>query len=761
MSLPYDAATLTPDHASRRIRKSLVLASRGSGRVRWRTRALRAGFYAEAVSASLRAEKGVRSVEVNPLAASVLVTFDGSIDLRRVEEVVVRALQTPFPTSNASAAREGGNVVRTQSSPHEHHDHVSSPRTLRRDLFIGGIALAGSLAARWALLPMGAGVGATLVALFTAKRYFRGALEEMSERRAGTDVLVTAGVVSALMTGEAITALSIVWLLNIGEYVHALTLRRTRTAIRNLLSADDGYTWLRTDAGDVRVPVATLKPGDVITVYASERVPADGEVTAGEASIDEASITGESTPVLRRAGDHVSAGTTVLSASGFLLRVERLGAETVVGRLIQRVEEAERLHAPIALIGERFSGVFVPSAVLLALGVLLITGNVSSAVTILLMACPCAIGLATPSPVSAAIGNAARRGILIKGGRNLEVAASIDVIVFDKTGTLTLGKPAVARTLVFAEDMTAAGLISIAARAIGHSHHPLSRAIVDHASNDGALAAPLENFTDYPGEGVMADLDGATILVGSARLLERFGVTVPDVELEPLESVVYVALAGSVAGAVTVGNPLRAGAAAAIGALRRLVPDFIMLTGDRAEVAEQIANSLGITEWRAAQSPEEKYALIRERRASGRRVAMIGDGINDAPALAAADLGIAMATGAADVAIDTAGLTLASDDLRSVASTILLSRETVRIIRQNYGMSFAMNAAGVIAGLLGYVNPLIAAILHNAGAIGVVANSSRLIRYEPARTGTIDIENDSCILSEFTLESRDNVFRHS
>jgi manganese/zinc-transporting P-type ATPase C len=484
-------------------------------------------------------------------------------------------------------------------------------------------------------------------------------------------------------------------------------------------------------------------------VSAGERVPADGDVTAGEASIDESSITGESIPVLRQPGDRVKAGTIVLSARSFLVRVEYLGADTVVGRLILRVEEAEALHAPIELIGDRFAGVFVPSAVLLALGVLIVSGNVSSTVSILLMACPCAIGLATPSPVSAAIGNAARRGILIKGGPNVEAAASVDVVVFDKTGTLTLGKPVVARTIVFAEDMTEIELIALAARAIDHSHHPLSRAIVDHARNYGIPSGALKDFTEYPGQGVMADLGAGTVLVGSARLLERYGLTVPDVELERAESVVYVAVAGSVAGAITVANPLRTEAVAAIGALRRLVPDFIMLTGDRAEAAEHVANHLGISEWRAAQSPEEKYALIRELRASGRRVAMIGDGINDAPSLAAADLGIAMATGGTDVAIDAAGLTLASGDLRDVASTIRLSRETVRVIRQNYGLSFALNGIGVIAGLLGYINPLIAAVLHNAGAIAVVANSSRLIRYKPTSGEVIDIETtDSCILPD-------------
>jgi cation-transporting P-type ATPase C len=617
-----------------------------------------------------------------------------------------------------------------------------------RDVVMGGVTLAWSLAARWALLPFGAGTATALVALFTARRYFRGALEEVRGGRVSTDVLVSAGVASALLTSQPVTALSIVWLLNLGEYGHAVTLRRTRTAIRNLLAADDGQAWLWTEEGEVRRPASELKRDDLISVYGGERVPADGLVVDGVATIDEASITGESTPVVRIAGERVWAGTIVLAVRGsFRVRVERLGAETVVGRLIQRVEEAEALRAPIELVGDRFANVFVPSAVLLALGVLLLTGNVSSAVSILLMACPCAVGLATPSPVSAAIGNAARRGILIKGGANVEAAASIDMVVFDKTGTLTLGRPVVARTIVIADQLTEDELVSLAASAIRHSHHPLSRAIVAHAGFRAVDIRPMESFSDYPGEGIVAEWEGVTILVGSARLLDRHGLTAPEIELEAHESVVYVAAADRIAGVITVTTPLRGEAVAAISALRHLVPDFIILTGDRAEVAEHVANHVGITEWRAAQSPEEKHAIIRDLRASGRRVAMIGDGINDAPSLASADLGIAMATGGSDVAIDAAGLALASDDLRAVATTIQLSRETVRIIRQNYALSFAINAGGVIAGLFGFINPLIAAILHNAGAIAVVANSSRLIRYEPLLEDAIDITADSCILS--------------
>jgi cation-transporting P-type ATPase C len=322
-------------------------------------------------------------------------------------------------------------------------------------------------------------------------------------------------------------------------------------------------------------------------------------------------------------------------------------------------------------------------------------------------------------------------------------------MIFDKTGTLTLGSPHVARVIVLDDAFSEAELMSLAATAIYHSHHPLSRAIVENARQNGAVIGVLEGFIDYPGEGVSVETDRGAVLAGSLRLLERHGLADPKVALDPAESVVYVAVAGTVAGVITFTNPVRTEAEAAFSSLRRLVPELIMLTGDRAEAAERVATNLDIAEWRAEQSPEEKFSLIRELRMAGRHVAMIGDGINDAPSLASADLGIAMGTGGADVAIDAAGLTLASDDLRAVATTIQLSRETVRVIRQNYGLSFAINAGGVIAGMLGLINPLVAAILHNAGAIAVVTNSSRLIRYQPPTitTNADDIASVSCILS--------------
>ncbi|MGH9424575.1 MAG: heavy metal translocating P-type ATPase, partial [Thermoanaerobaculia bacterium] len=501
-----------------RIQKSLRLASRAPGRARWRAPGLHAQRYADAVAVALRGEEGVSGVEVNPLTASVLVLFDQRTDLQRIEGIVIEVLTMPLAISTTDVAH----------ADHHHDHHASSPRALQGDMIAGGVALAWSLAMRWALVPLGGSLVLTAVALLTARRYLRGALEELRDGKAGTDVLVTAGVGSALFTGEAITALSIVWLLNIGEYIHTLTLRRTRAAIRNLLSADDGQAWLKTPEGDLRCAVCDLKPGDLVAVYGGERIPADGIVSYGIATIDEASVTGEGTPVVRGIGEQVWAGTIVLSVrDGFSVRVERIGSETVVGRLIQRVEEAEALRAPMELIGDRFAKLFVPSAVLLALGVLIITGNVSSAISILLMACPCAVGLATPSPVSAAIGNAARRGILIKGGANLEAAATIDVMIFDKTGTLTLGSPHVARVIVLDHGFSEVELMSIAATAIYHSHHPLSRAIVENARQNGAVIGVVESFIDHPGEGVSVVTDRGTVLAGSLRLLERYALADP------------------------------------------------------------------------------------------------------------------------------------------------------------------------------------------------------------------------------------------
>jgi cation-transporting P-type ATPase C len=517
--------------------------------------------------------------------------------------------------------------------------------------------------------------------------------------------------------------LTVNWLLNLGEYLQTLTLQRTRRAIRALLSTGEEEVWVVQDTVESRQPLTTVRPGDLVAVYAGTRIPIDGVVEVGTGTVNEAPITGESMPVFRNVGETVYAGTVLLAGS-LRVRVTSVGTDTVVGRLIQRVEEAQELRAPIQTVGERFSAQFVPLSFLLAGGVFVLTRDVRRAVTMLLIACPCAAGMATPTAVSAAIGNGARRGILVKGGTHLEAAATLDTVVFDKTGTLTVGTPNVEQVAALDTTHTPDQVLSLAANVELHSQHPLALAVVRHA-RDRQL--------------VIEQHDACQILVGSRQLLAEFDVPVPA-EAEALyaqfaasgEAVMYVAYQDQVAGLIGVRDLIRPEAADALAELRQAgVAHLIMFTGDGEEAAQTVARAVGLTEWRAQLLPEQKYELIRALRACGRRVAMVGDGINDAPALALADVGIAMGTAGSDVAIEAADIALAADDIRHVATTVRLSRQTIGIIRQNYGIALGVNLGGILVGALGLINPFVAAVLHNLSTLLVVFNSARLIGYDP------------------------------
>lgn len=444
-------------------------------------------------------------------------------------------------------------------------------------------------------------------------------------------------------------------------------------------------------------------------------------------------------PVMRSAGDQVYAGT-VLLAGRMRIRVERIGADTAVGRLIQRVEHAQTSRAPIQTIGDRFSARFVPASFALSVLVMLATGEIRRALTMLLVACPCASGLATPTAVSAAIGNGARRGILIKGGRPLEIAAHIDAIVFDKTGTLTSGMPTVSRVLSTDSGLyTPMQVLSIAANAELHSEHPLGLAVVAHARDREIVIAPHTECRILVGRGVHADWDGERILVGSATLLEEFGVPIPaTVERSftrhsaDAETMMYVAHNDDVIGLIGVRDHVRREAYAAVADLRSLgVRHVRMLTGDGEEAAAAVARLVGIDRWRSRMLPDQKYEEIQSLKAAGHTVAMVGDGINDAPALALADVGIAMGTAGSDVALEAADIALASNDLGRLRTTIRLSQETISVIRQNYGAALGVNAGGVVLGAFGLLNPLLAAVLHNLSTLLVVINSARLVPFDP------------------------------
>ncbi|MGP3991554.1 heavy metal translocating P-type ATPase [Streptomyces sp. 3N207] len=575
--------------------------------------------------------------------------------------------------------------------------------------------------------------------VFSGLPFFRGALHTLAgRRRPGTDTLVTAATVISLVLRENVVALTVLWLLNIGEFLQTLTLRRTRRAIEELLTIGEERVWLVRDGAEVEVALEDVVEGDVVAVHQHHRIPVDGTVVTGAALVDQAAITGEALPVYAQEGAEVYAGTIVTSGS-LTVRATSVGRDTTVGRIISRVEEAQADRAPIRTVAARFTRRFVPVSFALAAGTYLLTRDARRAMTMLLIACPCAAGLATPTAISAAIGNGARHGTLIKGGTHLEGVGRVTAVVFDKTGTLTLGRPLVTSVVTFHEEFTADEVLSLAASGELHARHPLAEAIV-RRTEEQHLHIPIHQACEVVlGMGMRAELDGSRLLVGSPALLRQHGMELPGHAqqwTEQLraqgETVICLAHDDDLIGMLGLSDAVRGGADTVVRQLEDLgVQRIILLTGGSPETAAAVADALGIDEVHAHALPEAKLQLIRDLQDEGHLVAMVGDGTNDAPALALADVGIAMGAHSSHVALETADIALAGNDLQQVAGVVELSRHTLRVVRQNYGLAIGVNLVGLVAGAGGSINPVVAALLHNTSSIAVVSNSARLVNHTP------------------------------
>jgi cation-transporting P-type ATPase C len=709
----------------------ILLLSGVPGRQRWRVPALESRpRLAAAVEIALRKESKASRVKANALTGRILVEWDPSQTPEAVEPIIQRAIERG-PISEAEFQKQ-------------HSEPDGKAHKLVNKLILGGIKLSLIFVSRmvWGAVTAGPLAGPILVmsvsgALITGYDFLRAACRTLTGRSGMTTrTLIGAATLSSIALKESVTALIVIWLLNLGEYLEMLTLRRTRAAIRELLTPDEEI-WVLVNGVEVSMLTDDVRPGAIVVTRAGHKIPVDGIIVSGEATINEAPITGESMPTIRSAGDSVYAGTVLLGGT-LRIRVTGVGAETVVGRLIERVEQAHTLRPQIQMVGDRFARKVVPSSFFAAVAVLLLTRDPRRALTMLLVACPCAAGLATPTAVSASIGNSARRGILVKGGTHLEAMAVVDTIAFDKTGTLTDSHPTVSRVVPSAAGYTEERVLHLAARAEIHSQHPLALAIVSSAGLDRAGFGADCEFELLAGRGVRARWDEHEVMVGSRRLLEDFSVEFPvgderlfASQIGDAETTAYVVHQRRLVGALAISVRVRPEARAALGNLRQAgVSRMVMLTGDHDGVAQHVAVSVGVTEWRARLLPEGKFEAIRAMRASGRRVAMVGDGINDASALAVADVGFAMGAGS-DVAVETADVALASDDLRHVADVLDISRQTMRVVRQNYGIALGVNSVGLYFAAVGTINPIIAAVLHNLSTLLVVFNSSRLIGYEP------------------------------
>jgi cation-transporting P-type ATPase C len=709
----------------------VVLLSTVPRRQRWLVPAIESRpRLAAAVEIALKKQSNAAQVKANPVTGTILIAWHSSQTVVEVTGIITKAIEAG-PLSEASYLKLRGAPDR-------------KARKLVHKLMLGGFKLGLILFSRltWGAVSAGPLAAPILVisvagSIITGFDFLRAVFRTMIGRsRITTGTLIGAATISSIILKESVTALIVIWLLNLGEYLEALTLRRTRAAIRHLLASEEDI-WVVVGELEVSRRPEHVHRGDLVACRAGHKISVDGVIESGQGTLSEAPITGESMPVVRSAQDRVYAGTVLLAGS-VRIRVTGVGSETVVGKLIERVELAHALRPQIQALGDRFARRVVPSSFLAAALVLLITRDPRRALTMLLVACPCAAGLATPTAVSASIGNSAKRGILVKGGTHLESMATLDTIAFDKTGTLTDSQPTVTQVVPCANGYTEERVLYLAARAEIHSQHPLALAIADRAGLGGGALEEGDEFELLAGRGVRARWNEHEVLVGSRRLLDDFQIQVSPENMRTAdaigeaETLVYVAHQGRLVGLIAVSVQVRPEARAALSKLRRAgVSRIVMLTGDHDGVAEYVAASVGLTEWQARLLPEDKFHAIQRMKYKGRRVGMVGDGINDASALAVADVGFAMGTSASDVAVETADVALASDDLRHVADVMDISRRTMRVIRQNYGMALGVNSVGLYLAATGTINPVIAAVLHNLSTLLVVFNSSRLIRYNP------------------------------
>jgi len=543
----------------------------------------------------------------------------------------------------------------------------------------------------------------------------------------------------------------IVTLVLLGQVLEGRARKQTSGAIRSLMDlAAKTARRIRDDGSEEDIPIEDIEPGDRLRVRPGEKVPVDGKVVDGHSTIDESMITGEPVPVQKSEGDAVT-GATVNQTGGFTMEAQRVGRDTVLSQIVRMVAEAQRSRAPIQRIADVAASWFVP-AVLVAAVIAFVAWAmwgpdpamayaIVNAVAVLIIACPCALGLATPMSIMVGVGRGAHAGVLIKDAESLEVMERIDTLIVDKTGTLTEGKPRLV-TVELSGRVDEKQLLRAAASLERGSEHPLATAIVRGAEEQNVELVDASDFDSVTGKGITGRVEDQSVALGNRAMMKEVGVDVDDVgeRAEELraegQTVMFVAIGGELAGLLGVSDPIKASTAEAIELLHESGVEIVMVTGDSATTAEAVARKLGIDRVEAEVLPERKAEVVRELQDDGRRVAMAGDGINDAPALAQADVGIAMGTGT-DVAIESAGVTLVQGDLRGVARSRQLSRKTMRNIRQNLFFAFVYNAAGVpiaagvlypVLGLL--LSPMIAASAMTLSSVSVIANALRLRRVD-------------------------------
>ncbi len=576
-----------------------------------------------------------------------------------------------------------------------------------------------------------------LAILFGGYPIFKKAFFGVLNKQINVDLMMSVGIIGAAAIGEFTSSMLVVFFMSIAHYLEEFTVMRSRNAIRELIKLAPETARIKLDGGEIELSVKELKSGDIVIVRPGEKIPVDGLVITGSSPVNQASITGESMPVEKHAGNDVFAAT--MNGGGYLeIKAAKVGEDTTYGKIIKLVEEAEAHKAPIQKFADGFTTYFLPSALSFALITYLISGKAIYAIAVLIAACPCAVGLATPLSIIASVGSSAKKGLLIKGGLYLEALAKVDCVVMDKTGTVTFGKPQVTDIIEVRSqksEVRKKDILRLAASVERHSEHAIASAIIERAEMEGILISEPEGFKYLIGRGITGRVDGKNITLGNQRLFEEKGIAISAherKEAQKLEdegkTILFVAVDSTISGIIAVEDVLRDEVPLSVEKLKKIgVKRLILLTGDNERVASAIAKRLGIAEFKANLLPEDKIKIVGELQSEGYKVCMIGDGVNDAPALAQSDVGIAMGVAGTDVAIEASHVALMRDDWSQVPHAIMVGRNTYKIIRQGIALSITWDIITMGLASVGILSPVMAAALEELPTIAVAANASRLL----------------------------------
>ncbi|MBA3074968.1 MAG: cation-translocating P-type ATPase [Anaerolineae bacterium] len=663
---------------------------------------------------------GVKSVTVLLAAEKATIQFDPTlVDLTMIRKAVAGA-----------GYKVPENVSDQAPMPRSLQDFTKPILTVFGVVF--GVILFVVVFGEWlgwfekitAWVPWPVGLG--LVLLF-GYPVFKNVVQATLRRQIISHTLMTVGVVAALVVGEWATAAVVVFFMRVGDYAEKFTTDRARKAVRDLTSMSPQTARLDRNGSEVDVPINEVQPGDIVIVRPGEKIPVDGLVMDGQATVNQAAITGESMPVEVCQGSKVFAAT-IAQMGSLRVKTTLVGPDTTFGKIVRMVEEAEANRAEVQRIGDKVSGYYLPVVAIIAAITYLISRNPLSTAAVLLVACSCSFALATPIAMLASIGAGAKHGLLIKGGRYLELLAKADTVLIDKTGTLTTGKPRLVDVIPL-NGMSKERLLALAASAERYSEHPLAEAVRQGARDHNITILDVQDFVAEPGRGVRTRVDENVVEVGSWRIMGDNPLPQVATELEKQgKTLLFVLTNQELAGILAASDTLRPETPGALAELKRLgVRKIELLTGDNERTAAAIAGQLGI-DYRANLLPEDKIRIVKEYQEQKHIVVMVGDGVNDAPALAQANVGIAMGVNGTDVAIEAAHIALMRDDWNLLPRIFQIAQRTMRVVKMNLAFTMVYNIIGLTLAAFGFLPPILAAAAQSLPDLGILGNSSRLLR---------------------------------